>query len=179
MTKYDESFKLSIVQSYAAGHSGFNGIARRYGLDAATVRRWVKGYELHGVDGLRKKFSHYSAAFKLSVLQRMWQEELSIRQALALFDIRGGTGVIREWERQYHDGGIQALEPKPRGRMKKMPAPESAEPLAGQSEGTRTLEQLLKENEYLRAELAYLKKLQALLQAKKPLAPTKRGSSLS
>jgi len=65
MTRYDEAFKLSIVQSYAAGQCGFKGVARRYGFDAATVRRWVKGYEQHGEDGLRKKFSHYSAAVQI------------------------------------------------------------------------------------------------------------------
>jgi|GEM_PF-5763158 len=107
----------------------------------------------------------------------MWQEELSICQALVLFDIRGGTGGIRAWERQYHDGGTQALEPKPRGRTKKMSAPGSAES-AAQSDGTRTVEQVLKENEYLRAQVAYLKKLQALLQAKERVAPIARDSGV-
>jgi transposase len=39
----------------------------------------------------------------------------------------------------------------------------------------RTLEQLRKENEYLRTEVAYLKKLNALVQAKKQVAQKKRG----
>ncbi len=38
-----------------------------------------------------------------------------------------------------------------------------------------SLEQLLQENEYLRAEVAYLKKLKALRQAKEQVAPKKRG----
>ncbi|VWB10553.1 HMG-I and HMG-Y DNA-binding domain-containing protein [Burkholderia lata] len=38
----------------------------------------------------------------------------------------------------------------------------------------RTREDLLKENEYLRAEVAYLKKLDALLQAKKQAAQKKK-----
>ena len=39
---------------------------------------------------------------------------------------------------------------------------------------TPTIERLLKENEYLRAEVAYLKKLDALIQAKKLAAQKKR-----
>ena len=39
---------------------------------------------------------------------------------------------------------------------------------------TRTQEDLRKENEYLRAEVAYLKKLDALVRAKKQAVPTKR-----
>ena len=175
MTRYDEEFKLSVVQRYADGKQGFKGLAKQYGLDHETVRIWVKRYEEHGLHGLRKKFSHYSAEFKLSVLQRMRQEDLSASQVIALFDIRGGTGVIRTWQSQYHAGGPQALEPKPRGRPKKMPAPESPKLVPPQPEDARTLEALRKENEYLRAENAYLKKLRALRQAKEQAAPKKRG----
>jgi transposase len=41
-------------------------------------------------------------------------------------------------------------------------------------EDTRTLEELRKENEYLRAEVAYLKKLDALVRAQRLAAPKKR-----
>jgi len=139
------------------------------------VRRWVEQYRQHGEAGLRKKFSHYDAQFKLSVLRRMWQGDLSRRQVATLFDLRSGHGVVTAWERLYHEGGLPALEPKPRGRPKKMPASKSPKPLPPHSQGTRTLEQLRKENEYLRAEVACLKKLRALLQAKKQAAQTKRG----
>lgn len=99
MAKYDEGFKLSVVQSYELGQQGFKALAQRYGLDHAQIRRWVKRYERHGREGLSKKRSQYSAAFKLSVLQRMRREALSASQAIAMFDIRGGVGVIRSWER--------------------------------------------------------------------------------
>lgn len=173
MAKYNEAFKLLVVQSYAEGQQGFKRLAKQYGLDHATVRRWVKSYEQHGPSGLQKKFSRYSAEFKLSVLHRMRHEDLSARQAITLFDIRGGAGVVREWERQYHEGGFQALKPKARGRPK-MPTAEPPKPSLPQTEKS-TLEQLLKENEYLRAEVAYLKKLRALRQAKEQAAPKKRG----
>jgi transposase len=45
---------------------------------------------------------------------------------------------------------------------------------AQQAPDTRTVEDLRKENEYLRAEVAYLKKLDALVRAKKQAAPSKR-----
>ncbi|MGP9700993.1 MULTISPECIES: IS3 family transposase [Halomonas] len=160
MAKYNEAFKLLVVKSYTEGQQGYKRLARHYGLDHATVRRWVKSYELHGLSGLQKKFSRYSAEFKLSVLQRMRQEDLSARQAVTLFDIRGGAGVIREWERQYHEGGFQALEPKARGRPTKMPTAEPSKPPLPVTEKS-SLKQLLQENEYLRAEVAYLKKLKA------------------
>lgn len=179
MAKYDESYKLEIVRGYVPGQKGVRALAKAHGLDQATVRRWVKSYQQHGLAGLRKKFSHYSAEFKLAVLQRMWREDLSAREAAALFDIRGGHSVINTWERQYHGGGLQALAPQPRGRPKKMPslpAPKPAEPETGPSvDDSRSHADLLKEVKYLRAEVAYLKKLEALVQARKQAAQKKRG----
>jgi len=123
---------------------------------------------------LRRKRSRYSADFKLSVLERMWQEGLSYCQTLTLFDIRGSTEVIACWERQYHAGGLDALEPKPRGQPRKMTAPKLPKRQGPQPEDTRTLEQLRKENEYLRTEVAYLKKLDALVRANRQAAQKKR-----
>lgn len=179
MAKYDESYKLEVVQGYVQGQHGFRALAHAHGLDQATVRRWVKSYQQHGLSGLRKKFSRYSAEFKLAVLQRMWRDDLSARETITLFDIRGGTGVISAWEQQYHEGGPQALAPQPRRRPKKMPNPPTAKPAQAQAvmsvDDTRSHADLLKEVKYLRAEVAYLKKLEALVQAKKQAAQKKRG----
>jgi transposase len=139
------------------------------------VGRWIASYRKHGLTGLRKKFSHYTAQFKLSALQRMWKEEWSYNQTAAWFDIRN-PGQVGIWERQYHDGGLDALEPRSRGRPKKMTSPpdpptDQAVPLP---EDERTREQLLKENIELRAEVAYLKKVDALIQAKRSKLKKKR-----
>jgi transposase len=105
----------------------------------------------------------------------MWREDLSYRQVSALFDLRGGHSVVTMWERLYHEGGLDALKSKSRGRPKTMPAPKPPKPLPPPAEEASTLEQLRKENEYLRAEVAYLKKLRALRQEKERAAPKKRG----
>jgi transposase len=161
MKKYDEQFKLSVVQEYEGGALGLMVLGRRHGLSESMVRRWVAQYRQRGLAGLRRKYSHYGAEFKLSVLRRMWREKLSRSQVMAMFDLRGHS-VVTLWERQYHAG---ILEP----RTMKGPPPKPPGP-----EDTRTLEDLRKENEELRAEVAYLKKLDALIQAKQQVAPRKR-----
>lgn len=175
MAKYDEKFKLAVVQDYEAGKESYGAVARRHDLDHATVRKWVESYRQHGPQGLCKKHSRYSAQFKLTVLQRMRHEELSARQAVALFDIRGGTGVISAWLRRYHQGGLDALKPKPR----EMTPPEFKPPQVQppQAHDAHDLEALREENEYLRAEVAYLKKLEALVRARRQAAQTKRKPS--
>lgn len=175
MARYDEDFKIEVAKQYLSARIGARSLAAQYGLDHGTVRRWAERYRQHGEAGLRKKFSRYSARFKLSVLRRMWREELSCRQVSALFDLRGGHSTVTVWERLYHEGGLDALKPKPRGRPKTMPAPKPPKPLPLPTEEAGSLEQLRKENEYLRAEVAYLKKLRALRQEKEQAAPKKRG----
>ena len=123
MTKYNESFKLAIVQEYLSSSLGYKALGDKHAVDRAAIRRWVSGYEQHGLAGLRKKTSHYSAEFKRSVLERIRQDALSYRQVIALFDLRVSTAVVAAWARQYHEGGLDALKPKPRGRAKKMTSP--------------------------------------------------------
>ena len=120
MTKYDEQFKLSVVQQYLDNHGGYKALAKQHRLDHEMVRRWVKWYQAYGVEAFRKKFSHYSAEFKLSVLQHMWDNELSYGQVAVQFDIRS-PGALGIWERSYRSGGLEGLQPRSRGRPKAMP----------------------------------------------------------
>jgi transposase len=172
MTKYNEQFKLSVVQYYLRGSEGYAATASRFGLDHDTVSRWVGWFQAHGIDGLRKKFTWYSAEFKRSVLQHIWDNHLSYRQAAAIYNIRH-PGILSVWERAYRDGGIEALEPRRRGRKKKMATPETKPEPHGEDD-KRTREELLTELQDLRMEVEYLKKLQALVQAQKKSVPRKK-----
>jgi len=123
--------------------------------------------------GLRGKYGRYDAAFKLSVLERMWGEGLSYRQDGGVVQypqcrLPDGLG-----EALYHGrAGIEALGPRPRGRpMSKPPAP--VVPVAASDEA-KSRDELLAELKHLRMENAYLKKLEALTQEH---APKKRKSS--
>lgn len=166
MSKYSEQFKLAIVKQYAAG-AGYKQIANEHSLPYSTVRKWVALHQTHGMAGLVKKFSHYSAAFKLSVLQRMWDDQLSYSQVAPIFNIRN-AGCLSHWERCYHSGGLDALAPRTRGRPKKMPIlpnTESSESLPDPAHQTR--DELVAEVNQLRMEVAFLKKLEALVQAQR------------
>lgn len=173
MTKYDEQFKLSVVRQYLDGHAGYTALGRQHGLAKSLVCRWVGWYVRHGAEGLKKKSSHYSAQFKLSVLQHMWQNLLSHGQTATEFNIRNPADVGM-WERGYRSGGLDALLPNARGRPKQMPVP-TTKPIAPSNDPDRSREELLAELNYLRMENAYLKKLRALVLAQqKATAPRKR-----
>jgi transposase len=171
MSRHSESLKRSVVKRYLSGTESYASTGIIHGVDAATVRKWVAAYQAHGDWGLCRKRSRYDAAFKLSVLQRMWNERLSYRQTAALFNIRN-AGCLAGWERLYHAGGIEALAPRPEGRPRSMPKPPAPEPPpaqpAARNDEAKSREELLAELNSLRMENAYLKKLEALTQGHAP-----------
>lgn len=175
MYRYTEQFRLSVINEYLRGQVGATTLAKRHGIDSGTVSRWVAAYRLHGEASLKRRYKTYSAEFKLSVLQRMRRQGLSHREVAALFDIRN-IGAIGVWERQYDAGGLEALTPRPKGRRpSKMPQrTPKTKPSRSSDDRTRTREELLEELNYLRMENAYLKKLDALVQASKTSAQPKR-----
>lgn len=174
MAKHDEQFKLTVVREYLLGLGGVRAVGARHGLDHATVRRWVNSYREHGVLGLRRKGASYDASFKLKVLKRMRREHWSLRQTAAVFDIRCAAH-IGKWAQQYDAGGINALRPLRNGRPKTMsikPAKPTV-PIAELSDKqiiARQHQELID----LRAEVAYLKKLDALIQERQAAAQKKR-----
>lgn len=169
MSKYSEEFKLSIVQQYLTGVDGFKAIAHQHGFCPSMVFRWVGLYRAHGAEGLRKKCSHYSMEFKLAVLQCIWNDELSYLQAAIKFNIRNPS-ILSVWERNYRDGGIDALRPRPKGRPRNMTAP-TTKPEPKRDDENRSRDELLAELNQLRMENAYLKKLRALVQAQQKATP--------
>jgi len=174
--KYTEQFKYTVVHDYLVSHDGYKAVAQRHGMaNRSLVERWVMAYRLHGNAGLSKKRSRYGADFKLSVLQHMWENRLSITQTAARFDIRRYS-TVGDWERAYRAGGVDALMPPLVPRPKKMTIP-TTKPEVPSGEDKRSREELMVELAYLRMENAYLKKVRALVQAKQNSAPSKKQKS--
>lgn len=174
MSKYTTQFKLSVVQQYLAGQAGLKSIAKQHGIGVSIFKRWVRLFRQHGESGLAPKRRRYDAVFKLSVLQHMWENQLSQEETATYFNIRS-PGCLNQWAAQYRLGGIAALEPAPKGRKKSaMPITENNTTPTPIDDETRSREELIAEIKQLRLENAYIKKCNALVQAKAQLAQQKR-----
>lgn len=173
MKKYQTEFKLKIVKSFLAGDGGAKLLARQWSVPEEKVRTWVNHYRIHGIDALSPKRSTYSAQFKLQVLSHQDREQLSSRQIAAIYDIRNSNQVVI-WRRKLAEGGVEAfgIREHEQPTMKKERRC-SARPTAATTDSAQT-QALCEENERLRAEVAYLKKLQALIRSKRSAAPIKR-----
>lgn len=168
MAKYGDQFKLDTVQQCLSGQISVEEIARLRGLDYSMVRRWVSGYQVHGMAGLTKQYVRRSAQFKLLVLERIARESLSERQAVAIYNLRN-AGIVSQWRQRYDAGGVCALMPKRQGRSTMF-----HKHLAAPIPQDMTEKQLREEIAYLRAENDYLKKLDALIQAERTEALVKK-----
>lgn len=173
MSRYTTQFKIFVVQQYLAGEASIQSIAIQHGIERAMFRCWVRSFQHHGESGLAPKYSHYDAAFKLSVLQHMWDNHLSQLETAACFDIRNPS-ILTRWAKEYSEGGFAALEPRTRGRKPPMQPPEPLLPAAPEPEDARSREELIAENNRLRLEVAYIKKSIALAQARVSAAPQKK-----
>ena len=160
MSKYSSEFKLKVVKYYLEEHHGFIETAKHFKIASkGSVKSWVRKYEKHGAKGLMKNFkASYSGEFKQSVVEYMHQNHLSAIETSLIFNL-GNNYIVNKWERIYYEKGPQALYEDGRGRKKNMSSKPKKKNLNKEVE-----EDLIAENQRLRMENEYLKKLNALVQ---------------
>ena len=160
MSKYSEKFKLEVVNYYLNNNCSWQYVADKFNIPAkVTVRKWVRKYEEHGTKGLIKnQKASYSGEFKQNVVEYMHTNHLSANETAIHFNL-GSVDQATKWERIYYEEGPQGLYKERRGRNKNMSSKTRKKKLSKEVE-----EDLIAENQRLRMENAYLKKLQALVQ---------------
>ena len=174
MGKYTDKQKLEAVKAYRKGTGGLLATAEAQGVGVDSLRKWVAGYSARGAAGVvTKKRGNYDVEFKLEVLRRVNDDGISCRQAAALFDIRR-LDQVAEWSRLHAVHGAAALQPgwkEEQTNMSKTPRrrDDGETPVDDQ----RSREELLRDLQQLRMEVAYLKKAQALARTKTRSVPVK------
>ena len=169
MEKYSNEFKLQVVKYCIEGHHGYTDAANHFNMKQEhTVLKWVRKYREHGEKGLIKNNQKYDGKFKQNVVEYMHKNHLSLTETAIKFNI-GNHNTVGRWERIYYEEGPQALYKEQRGKNRNM----SYKPRKKKSTKENE-EDLIAENERLRMENEYLKKLQALVQKRtKPKHPKK------
>ena len=114
-----------------------------------------------------QKFKKYSAEFKIGVILDMREHHLSYSETVRKYDIGkqengGARQTLQRWERIYLEEGAEGLMKEKRGKScaasgtRKGRAPKLDK---------KVEEDLIAENQRLRMEIEYLKKLSALVLA--------------
>ncbi|KRG11713.1 transposase [Virgibacillus soli] len=159
MVKYDEAFKQNVVDAYLAGEGGFSTVAKLFGIPSpSNVERWVHAFKTFGREGLsrKKRNRHYSVQFKLDVLNYKLRTGESYQTTASAFGLHDSS-IIVGWMEKWRKEGMTGLS-RPKGR------PSMSNKANKQNKKSKKLtreQELKKENELLRAENVYLKKLRA------------------
>jgi len=119
MTKYSHEQRLKIVMDVLEKHMSIREARKLSGCNHEQVRRWIRRYELFGVEGIVLTHGSYTGEFKQHVIEYMHENHLSIIETSVLFGIPAVSTVFR-WEHIYCEEGPQALHGENRGRKKNM-----------------------------------------------------------
>jgi transposase len=156
-----EDQRVAAVALFEVG-LGVRAVASSLGVGRPPVKRLYDRWRVRGTGALVAKprdRQSYSFEFKLEVVRRYLAGETKVELARE-FDL-SSPKLIEMWARKYRNEGEDGLRPKQPGRPPKEPG-RPAKPADIGSGEVSELEQLRRENERLRAQVAYLGKLRAL-----------------
>lgn len=165
--KYSKELKLAAVKDYLSGELSIREVTRTYEIPStSTLRGWIKKYNSH------RELKDTSKGRKNSMTKgrkTTWNERVQI----VLDCLENGKDFQRtaedyevsyqqvyQWVKKYEDGGDEVLKDK-RGRKK-----EEAE-LTPEEKIQLQIKKLERENERLRAENLFLKKLEEIERRRK------------
>ena len=154
--KHDVEARKAAIGLFELGH-GYRSAAIALSLPAEAVRRWRELYRAFGSEVLLRmdgKQGRYTYEQKVAAASAVVDGGMTKAEAMAAFGIMS-MSPLKRWCALYREGGAEALRPKPKGR----PKGSKSKPRE------RTREQELEERcRRLETEVAYLKKLRALVE---------------
>lgn len=175
--KYTLEFKLECINKFKNGiyvdkPLNCKGSNRNF---MSIVREWTKIYDLHGADGLTHTyFNHqWTKDERFNLVAQVLAGKPICQVA---FENNINKGQLYHWVRRYREKGVDGLELYI-GRKPKAPTMPKKKTKLTKSE-KEELKLLRERNEYLEAENAYLKKLDALVTQREAAHPKAKKQKL-
>ncbi|OHO22670.1 transposase [Streptococcus sp. HMSC034A12] len=147
--------KVQIYELRKQGES-FRQLSNQFGINISNLRYMIKLIDRYGIEFVKKgKNRYYSPDLKQEMINKVLHEGWTKDRVSLEYGLPSRT-ILLNWLAQYKRNGYTIVE-KTRGR-----APEMGRKRKKIWEEMTELERLQEENERLRTEVAYLKKLKEL-----------------
>jgi len=168
--------KIDIVQAIDTGLYNARELSKMYEINNGIIYYMYDLYKNHGIESLEHKSRKYSTELKETIVKRVKDGESTYR--LSIEYGLSNAGIIYQWIKNYDENYGKILVNKRGRKMKNKNCTKDNsidKPVEGVSSSKvvkdKSYKDLEKENkklkqklEYSRAEMAYLKKLDALVQ---------------
>lgn len=164
---YPKELKLAAIQDYQSGQYSLREVCRKYEISNDSVLfKWITKYNSHReIKATRRGKSQSMTKGRTTT----WEERVDIVKyclendkdyQLAADIYKVSYQQVYQWVKKYENGGDEALKDN-RGRKK------TEEELTPEEKFQLQMKKLERENERLRAENAFLKKLEELERRRK------------
>lgn len=157
--KFREQEVIEAVKRVLEENQSIQESAKLIGMSKSNLQEYVYRAREHGYSCLNKSNQnrHYDGAFKVHVVEYARKNNLSNNAASAHFNL--AKSVVKRWERIYLEEGAEALFQERRGRKTLSEKKRGHPPKLDK----QVKEDLIAENQRLRMENEFLKKLNALV----------------
>uniref|UniRef100_UPI000287DBB0 IS3 family transposase n=1 Tax=Bacillus timonensis TaxID=1033734 RepID=UPI000287DBB0 len=164
---YSKELKEAAVRDYLSGEYSQYELVRKYGISSrSTLRKWINKYNSH-IE--LKDTSKGRTSYMTKGRKTTWVERIEIvmdclgngkdfKKTAEAYDV--SYQQVYQWVRKYENGGDEALKDN-RGRKKEETG------LAPEDKIKLQMKRLERENERLRAENLFLKKLEEIERRRK------------
>ena len=153
---YSPTVALNICQGIERGERSGASYGRLYGIDVKEISLWLTLYRFYGasVFDMEPTYSHEE---QMKIAADKVKNGLTLAQTCVKYKILHRSS-LRNWIRQYKACRVEPMSAKNKKKKTVSSAPDEA---------TTHIRKLEQELHYVKAENAYLKKLQALMQSTK------------
>lgn len=159
---YSKELKLAAVEDYLSQQYSLREVVYKYGISSTSVlRRWIRKYNDHrelkdtgkGISNSMANRRKTTLEERIQIVKYCLKQQKNYQLSAETFDV--SYQQVYQWVKKYEANGEEALIDK-RGRTK-----EETE-LTPDERFTLEMKRLERENERLRAENAFLKKLEEI-----------------
>ncbi len=172
MSKLTIEDKKEIYKKRKKGYT-FETLKKEYHVNISILKYLVKLIDVHGFHVLKtSKTTYYSPSLKEEIINKVFIHHQSITSTAIEYGL-SSNGLLCNWIRSYKQNKyviVERQKGRPSTMTKKMMNIKNYEDMTPEEK----VQYLEKKNLYLEAEVEYLKKLRAVVQARKNQLPKKK-----